>query len=82
MFFELYFILVSTVILQVLYPGGVTAISRGLSAATPPESDLSHTLDPGRGRSSYRSPTLLRPLPGSVMMLLIQPGVSLRSTPG
>jgi hypothetical protein len=65
------------------HPGGMPAISRWLSEATPPETDVMYFHRPGRGRSVPRHAHALRPLPGSLSPTNLRvPGVSLRSTPG
>jgi hypothetical protein len=60
-------------------PGGVTAISRWLSEATPPEAIDSSRIDPGGGRSTRES--LCDPS-GVGISYDRQPVVSLRSTTG
>ena len=65
-----------------IHPGGVAAISRGLSEAIPPEEECFVFPDPGRGRSN-RGHTVAATLPGSLLgRHLSFPGVSLHSTPG
>src|SRR6266404_5208888 len=75
-------------------PGRVVAISRGLSAATPPVDWLQIELHPGRGASSSTRGTALKssatrariaaatPSGVETYWTSVVPGVSLRSTPG
>jgi hypothetical protein len=66
---------------------GIQAISRGVSAATPPEFFL-YAPHPGRDASSVRMengaqvPSLLASLPGCVFLFDTLPEVSLRPTSG